>query len=687
KHKEATTPERPLNPATGSIFSTFNNTRPTSTALVDTLTHTHRQQRLASSPPTPPSHAAEDQHTHLEPITNKPSPTRYMAGPPGAGRRKALDFDDVAMFVKGTSMARAMSPSVSEATSRSSFSSVRENDDGFAQTFTRSKISSYTETPEDVFDESPIAEVPQAVFRPALTNPGSKLHGFWFPAEGFKGWREIPIKGRIASRSSDDLRKLHMTWDNPAPKITEPPVGVYPPSAAPLESLPSEILSSIIDLLVVEIPPNGLTTRNTDLMSLLRTSRSIHAATLTTLYRHITIPHSRIFRKFLTTITEYPVLATIVRRLDFSHFNPSIMFSTAAQRLQAQNLTSETLFHCLALTPYLKEFLAQDYIDDDLGPDVLRKLLFDMPSLTSIDFCGCSSLAFKRSFTTLLDDVWPETLTITKLSFHKSLSLPSALFETILPRLPNVTHLDLAETRVTDKALLSIPESAALTHLNLARCKELSADVVIKFVTSHPATKNLVFLSLGTDPSTHLLLGKSDLDALLPNLPASLKSLSLRGSRMDSSHIEQLTRLSQTLEELAVGRGLAMADIHRLFFRDQQWQTHNLKYIDICDVETIIGSASTLLAPASAPLLVVELSERAYERAAKVKKNLQRVGWDAQEFGSRYWLTRTDTNEPNFDHGHRSWKMGAKSWGMRKIPTVISEVGGMYGSYMFGRRL
>ncbi|TQW00541.1 hypothetical protein V2A60_001619 [Cordyceps javanica] len=609
-----------------------------------------------------------------------------MAVPSGAGRRKVFDFD-TAMFVKGTSMARAMSPSASEATSRSSFSSVRENDDGFAQTFTRSKISSYIETPEDVFDESPTAELPQPVFQPPLTQPNSKLHGFWYPAEGFKGWREIPIKGRMASRSCDDLRKLHMTWENPAPKVQQTPAGIYPTSTAPLERLPSEILGSIIDLLVVEIPPNGLTTRNTDLMSLLRTSRAIHAATLATLYRHITIPHSRIFRKFLTTITDYPVLATIVRRLDFSHFNPSIMFSTAAERLQAQNLTSETLFHCLALTPYLQEFLAQEYIDDDLGPDVLRKLLFDMPSLTSIDFCGCSSLAFKKAFMAILEDSWPETLSVTKLSFHKSLSLPSAVFETILPRMPHVTHLDLAGTRVTDKALLSIPESAKLTHLNLAKCKELSADVVTKFVTSHPATRNLVFLSLGADPSTHLLLGKSDLDVLLPNLPPTLKSLNLRGSRMESSHIDQLSRLSQTLEELAVGRGLAMSDIHRLFFRDQQWQTHNLKYIDICDVETIIGSASTLLASASAPLHVVELSERAYERAAKVNKNLQRVGWLAHEFGSRYWLRRIDTDEPNFDHGHRSWKMGAKSWGMRKIPTVVSEVGGMYGSYMFGRRL
>lgn len=197
-----------------------------------------------------------------------------MAVPTGAGRRKAFDFDTAMLFSKGASMARAMSPSASEATSRSSFSSVRENDDGLAQTFTRSKISSYIETPEDVFDdESPSAEEPlsstsstnQSGFQaPPLTQPNSRLHGFWYPAQGFRGWREIPIKGKTASRSCEDLHKMHMTWDKPAPLPTTAEAeahvdadgdvllvpakmdgDVYPTSTAPLERLPSEVLGKL----------------------------------------------------------------------------------------------------------------------------------------------------------------------------------------------------------------------------------------------------------------------------------------------------------------------------------------------------------------------------------------------------------------------------------------------------------
>ncbi|PHH86299.1 hypothetical protein CDD83_10440 [Cordyceps sp. RAO-2017] len=607
-----------------------------------------------------------------------------MAAPNGAGPRRVSDFD-TPMFIK-TSMARALSPS--DTGSRSSFSSVRENDDGLAQTFTRSKVSSYIDAPEDVFDESPSNEISQLSFQPPLTQPGSRLHGFWFPPDSFKGWKQIPVKGKRASRSCEDLHKLHIMWeDMPAPTPKKQP-GTCPRGQSPLETLPGEVLGAIIDLLVVEIPPNGLTTRNADLMALLLTSRAIHAATLTTLYRHITIPHSRIFRKFLTTITEYPALATIVRRLDFSHFNPSMIFSTASERAQTQNLTAETLAQCLQLTPYLQEFLAQEYVDDDLGPEVLKKLLFGMPQLRALDFCGCSSTSFRNSFKSTLDANWPDMLSITKLSFHKCLSLPSAVFEKLLPRLGRLTHLDVAGTRISDEALEMIPTTARVTHLNLAKCKELSSEVVVKFITSHPAvTDSLVFLSLATESTNHLLLGKDDLDTLLPRLPLTLKSLSLRGSRMHCSHVSQLIRLSQTLEELAVGRGLDMNDIHRMFKQGDQFLTHSLRYLDISEIDTIIGSASALLAPASAPLGVIEIEERAYERAAKLNRNIEKVGWVSSEFGSRYWLVRKPGPAVPAETQRRWWKMGVESWGMRKVPVAAAEVGGMYGSFMFGRRL
>ena len=137
----------------------------------------------------------------------------------------------------------ALSPS--DKTARSSFSSVRENDDGLAQTFTRSKISSYTNEADSVFDESPSVEIPQPTFHAPLTQPGSRLHGFWAPAPTFKGWREIPLKGKKASRSHENLRNLAMSWSPPQTPKPEKPKTTFATGQSPLELLPSEILGKL----------------------------------------------------------------------------------------------------------------------------------------------------------------------------------------------------------------------------------------------------------------------------------------------------------------------------------------------------------------------------------------------------------------------------------------------------------
>ena len=63
----------------------------------------------------------------------------------------------------------------------------------------------------------------------------------------------------------------------------------------------------------------------------------------------------------------------------------------------------------------------------------------------------------------------------------------------------------------------------------------------------------------------------------------------------------------------------------------------------------------------------------------------KKYGWVPREAGRRGWLVRDTSNDPEYDDGSRSWKMGAKFWGMRKVPVAQAEVGGMYGLYMFKR--
>jgi len=139
-------------------------------------------------------------------------------------------------------------PSTPEKHGRSSFSSIREESSGPAQTFTSSKVSSYIHANDEAIIDSDDSASPPAIdmaevqFLPPVTQPGSKLHGNWFPANNFRGWKQINVKGKTASRSFGDLQALHMAWSTPpAPKKEK---NRYAHGHAPIEKLPIEILGT-----------------------------------------------------------------------------------------------------------------------------------------------------------------------------------------------------------------------------------------------------------------------------------------------------------------------------------------------------------------------------------------------------------------------------------------------------------
>ncbi|TVY27173.1 F-box protein [Lachnellula hyalina] len=594
---------------------------------------------------------------------------------------------------------------------RTSFSSIKESDDGIAQSFTTSKTSSYLRAE----DEEVISD--GLITPPTMTNPQSALHGVVCPCNGFRGWKAISLRGKVASKSSGDLKALRNNFDWDVKRDVRAPVaarredGRCEAGKSPLETLPMELLGSIIDQLATDIPPNGFTPRNIDLMSLLLTSHGLHAATLATLYKHITIPHSRIFAKFLSHVSAHPALGTIVRRLDFSHFNPTGAGQTRRERENTQNLIPKTLLECLSLTPNLREFLVQEHIDDELSAAIIKTLLCDLPQLKALDFCACSSTSFRDAFTSVLEtSTLPPILPITRLSLHECTILPSSVFTDLLPHLPRLTHLDAAHTRITDTSLFSIPPTAQLTHLNLSKCSHLSGAAVVAFLSSHPAAKTLVYLNLAMDAKSHDLLSATELSSLLPALPSTLKCLSLKGSKMDSSHIPLLLPLTKHLEELGLGRNLKLSDIQKLFVPDKEeadWVRSELRYVDVSDLSatqldlgTLFGSSCPILQRAARPLEVLELSDEVHKKVSVSHAALKRVGWCVKEAGRRSWLVRVKGSatasaptswgsakekEEEKDGGTREWKWGAAYWGMRKFPVARAEVGGMYGHYMFKR--
>jgi hypothetical protein len=233
---------------------------------------------------------------------------------------------------------------------------------------------------------------------------------------------------------------------------------------------------------------------------------------------------------------------------------------------------------------------------------------------------------------------------------------------------------------------------------------------VVDFLSNHPAVKSLVCLNLHYDISRYRLLSTADVDELLPCLPKTLRSLNLSGAKINSSHMPQLRRLSAFLEELSVGYAdLSLADINCLFDKgDEQEQREsgphqsNLRYLDLNGISSVTplniilaSSNESLLRRETFPLQVLELSEKVTDGLKERSVSGNRLGWTVRTDNRRGWYVRSGPgNTPGGeslvkaikeDDGSRSWKMGGKWWGSRKIGMAESELAGIYGYYAFGK--
>lgn len=125
---------------------------------------------------------------------------------------------------------------------RTSFSSIKESPSGIAQSFTTSKTSSYLR-PED---EEAVADGLVTPPSGPMTNPGSALHGFVCPCEGFRGWKAISIRGKVASKSFGDLRQLGKGFDwevkSGGGEVRKRVEGRAEAGQSRLEKLPMELL-------------------------------------------------------------------------------------------------------------------------------------------------------------------------------------------------------------------------------------------------------------------------------------------------------------------------------------------------------------------------------------------------------------------------------------------------------------
>ncbi|MCJ1328147.1 hypothetical protein MMC10_004822 [Thelotrema lepadinum] len=623
----------------------------------------------------------------------------------------------------------------------SSFSSVKEDDQGVSQSFVSSKS-------RDRLSESQSAErLKQLLALSTLRRDDGFVDLVSLEEDA------LSLGGLSRKSSQVDL-------------VTSAEISASHVSRSSLGHLPVEVLEQIIEMLVLDVPPQDFAPRNVDLMSCLLTSKKMNAVTTNILYRQITLPHSYIFSKFLKHLSTYPDLGRLMRRLDLSHFTSVGLGRSREKNSQIRNLTSDTLLNCMDLAPNLKELLLQEHLEQDINDDVLRKAFYGLPQLKSLDLCGCYAGSFAEAFTSALAPLsFKPTfeLEIENFSLHECFTIKTTDFELLLPRLPRLKILDLYHTRVTDKALHSIRDTTKLTHLNIGHCSNLTGSEVASFLAEHSAAKNLVYLNISCDTARHRLFEYHDLDRLLPTLPTALRSLNLGGAQIDpATHMADLHRLSKHLEELGLSStNLSMADV-KSFFLPQQLPSHDspspssnlffpiippsaatpthqpqpseapcaLRFLDLTSNPTITQpslffdnstsptssridapspfstTTSTahqptpfLLTPSTSPLEVLELSAPVLSSLKSTHATNKRYGWLVKELGRRGWYVRekgsADVGEGNGNgsglggmeggrrDGARWWKMGARSWGMRKVPVVTADVGGFYGFCMF----
>lgn len=471
-----------------------------------------------------------------------------------------------------------------------------------------------------------------------------------------------------------------------------------------IESLPDEILDMVFDLVQMDTQQEYSIFSRVDLFSCLSVSRRVHAAALRALYKHVIIYRSKTFHKLVNSVQDDPELGQHIKTLDFSHYSHMGYGKSRGQTNGTPYLTKETMKIVLSHSSSLRAFLVHEHLDDELDLGVLSTLL-SIKSLKYLDFAGCTSHPFVNSFTGLLSSNSPQNWSqIKRLSLHECTTLKPAVFETILPQLNFATHLDLAHTQVNDAALLSIPTTASITHLNLGRCTQITGAGVVRFLSQHPAARHsLVWLDLSADASRYRLLNEEDLNALLPVLPHTLRALNLGGAKITRQHVPVLRLLATHLEELGLkGANLGLStDINQILSLPPDRQTKfdqpelrsTLRYIDLTDISSV-SQMSLSYSPvsikdnSSLPLEVIELGSAVLTEISRRNKNVKDPDWTVKELGRRGWCVRTTNGLPpsyTLDDGYRNWKMGARWWGMRKLPVVDQDVGGMYGYFMFKR--
>ncbi|CAG8475435.1 6494_t:CDS:1 [Funneliformis mosseae] len=351
----------------------------------------------------------------------------------------------------------------------------------------------------------------------------------------------------------------------------------------------------------------------------------------------------------------------MIRHLDLSGFS-TIGLQKSNATIQTV-VTPEILINILRSCTMLEAFSVSETLESAITFEVLQVLAFELKTIQTLDFCGLSSKQFGSALASLAevmgrvrliqyyenDDEEP-TYSFQKannvaLSHLKRLSLHEcptiSEFSTILTLLahaPNLTHLDLGGCSISDMTLNFLATgtnvSRTLTHLLLARCKNISSEAIATLISQ---CGNLKVLNLYGDRDIATAISEYDLITILSS-PSAKQFQTLD---IGSSHITP--RVLYAIQENCTFNlqhlGIAKAQIPSTSHLNQFLNAMpNIQYIDL--------TAATCLTPINMSCLLnnlqkdhslhtVEMSEPLLKKLGATK------GWKINEnFSRRCYYTK-----------------------------------------------
>lgn len=138
----------------------------------------------------------------------------------------------------------------------------------------------------------------------------------------------------------------------------------------------------------------------------------------------------------------------------------------------------------------------------------------------------------------------PRFPALKRLSLRACTSIDSMILHDLLLCFPNLTHLDLSNTRVPSTFLAALteraPASLRLQSLSLARCARLDTHVIVDFICRSTAARELVELNLYVNPTQGNAINSEELTQLLkaPCFKAGkLRYLDLSSAGFSPAHL------------------------------------------------------------------------------------------------------------------------------------------------------